>query len=110
LLLAQIGVYILFRRLAVPVKPKSWGISIDGKTKKPISNVVVRIFDKKFNKLLETQVTDRNGKYGFFVRRNVYYITAEKPGDQKFISPEIDLSTKDEAIVDQNIVLMPVEK
>jgi hypothetical protein len=110
LLLAQIGVYILFRRLAVPAKSKSWGISIDGKTKKPISNVVVRIFDKKFNKLLETQVTDRNGKYGFFVRRNVYYITAEKPGYQKFISPDIDLSTKDEAIVDQNIVLMPVER
>lgn len=110
LLLAQIGVYVLFRRLALPAKPKSWGISVDGKTKKPLSNVIVRIFDKKFNKLLETQVTDRNGKYGFFVRRNVYYITAEKIGYSKFVSPDIDLSNRDEAIVDQNIVLLPVER
>jgi hypothetical protein len=110
LLLAQIGVYILFRRLAMPAKPKSWGISVDGKTKKPLSNVVVRIFDKKFNKLLETQVTDRNGKYGFFVRRNVYYITAEKAGYSKYVSPDIDLSQKDDAVIDQNIVLMPVDR
>ncbi len=110
LLLAQIGVYILFRRLALPAKPKSWGVSVDGKTKKPLSNVIVRIFDKKFNKLLETQVTDRNGKYGFFVRRNVYYITAEKMGYKKFVSPDIDLSNKDEAVIDQNIVLLPVDR
>ncbi len=71
-----------------------------------MGKVIVRIFDKKFNKLLETQVTDSNGKYGFFVRRNVYYVTAEKEGFERYSSPDIDLSTKDEAaIVDQNIPL-----
>lgn len=105
LLFAQIGMYFLFRRLALPAKVKSWGIAMDGKTRKPLGGVVVRIFDKKFNKLLETQVTDRNGKYGFLVRRNIYYITAEKQGFQKFVSPDIDLSALDEAAVDQNIPL-----
>lgn len=105
LLLAQIGVYLLFRRIALPAKAKSWGITFDASTRHPIGGVIVRIFDKKFNKLLETQVTDRNGKYGFFVRRNVYYVTAEKPQYQKYTSPDIDLSAKDEALVDQNIPL-----
>lgn len=105
LLLAQIGVYLLFRRIAMPAAAKSWGITFDAKTRKPVGRVIVRIFDKKFNKLLETQVTDSNGKYGFFVRRNVYYMTAEKQGYKKFTSPDIDLSAKDEALVDQNIPL-----
>lgn len=109
LLLAQIGVYVLFRRLSMPAKARSWGSVFDAKTKQPIRSVVVRIFDKKFNKLLETQVTDRNGKYGFFVRRNIYYITADKAGYKKFTSPDIDLSQKDEAVIDQNVSMERVE-
>ena len=103
--LVQIGAYFVFRRLGAPTKPKDWGAIYDRQTKQPLSRVVVRIFDKQFNKLLETQVTDKSGKYGFLVRRNVYYITAELLGYEKYTSPDIDLSGKDEALVDQNIVL-----
>ncbi len=110
LLLAQIGVYVLFRRLALPTKAKNWGIAFDSATKKPVAGVIVRIFDKKFNKLLETQITDANGKYGFFVRRNIYFVTAEKAGYKKYISQDIDLSQKDEAIIDQSIQLLSVDK
>ena len=110
IVLAQVGLYLLFRKLAAPAKAKEWGIIFDDTGRKPLSKVIVRIFDKKFNKLLETQVTDNNGKYGFFVRRNVYYVTAEKEGYEKYSSPDIDLSTKDEAIVDQNIPLKKVAK
>jgi len=107
LLMAQIGVYLLFRRLALPSKAKSWGITFDAKTRKPLGGVIVRIFDKKFNKLLEMQITDQNGKYGFFVRRNVYYLVAQKQGYEKYTSQDIDLSGKDEAIIDQNLPLSP---
>ncbi len=105
LLLAQIGVYFLFRRLALPTKAKSWGIAFELQTRQPMAGVIIRIFDKKFNKLLETQVTDKNGKYGFLVRRNLYYVTAEKEGYKPFTSPDIDLLQKDEAFVDQNLPL-----
>jgi hypothetical protein len=94
----------------MPSKPKNWGMAIDGKTKKPLSRAVIRIFDKKYNKLLETQVTDKNGKYGFFVKRNVYYVTAEKAGYSKYVSQDIDLSHKDDAVIDQNIILLPVDR
>ena len=110
LLLGQIGVYLLFRRIATPSHAGKWGSVVDAKTKKPMQNVVVRIFDKKFNKLLETQVTDRNGTYGFFVGRNVYYVTAQKAGYVRYVSPDLDLSKKDSAVVDQNIRLVPEEK
>ena len=105
LLLAQVGVYMLFRKIGTPLKAKSWGSVLDVTTRKPVSSVIVRIFDKKFNKLLETQVTDRNGKYGFFVKRNVYYITAEKQGFEKYVSSDINLMSKDSAIIDQDIEL-----
>jgi len=107
LMLAQVGIYLLFRRLALPAKSKSWGLTFDAKTRKPLGGVIVRIFDKKFNKLLESQVTDQNGKYGFIVRRNTYYLVASKSGYIKYVSPDIDLSTKDEAVVDQNIPMKP---
>jgi len=103
--LGQVGLYLLFHRLSVPAPAKEWGIVFDQATRKAVDRVVIRIFDKKFNKLLETQVTDANGKYGFFVRRNVYYVTAEKEGFEKYVSPDIDLTDKDEALVDQNISL-----
>lgn len=105
LLLAQIGIFLLFRRLSVSVKAKNWGITFDAKTRKPVDGVIVRIFDKKFNKLLETQVTDRNGKYGFLVRRSVYYLTAEKSGFKKYTSPTLDLEKQDESLIDQPIAL-----
>ncbi len=107
LLLAQVGVYLLFRRVAVPTKAKNWGVAFDAKTRKPLSGAVVRVFDKKFNKLLESQVTDSNGKYGFFVRRNVYYVMADKAGYERFVSPDLDLSDKDQALIAQNIPMKP---
>ncbi|MCC7357456.1 carboxypeptidase regulatory-like domain-containing protein [Candidatus Uhrbacteria bacterium] len=105
LLCGQIAAYLLFRRIATPVRSNKWGSVIDAKTKKPIHNAVVRIFDKKFNKLLETQITDRNGSYGFFVGRNVYYVTAQKVGYKRYVSPDLDLRKKESAIVDHYIHL-----
>jgi hypothetical protein len=108
LCLFQIGTYALFRRLARPRHADRWGMVMDTATGKPLAQVVVRVFDAKFNKLLETQVTDRNGKYGFFVRRNVYYVTAERSGYQKYVSAEIDLQNQDGVLIDQNISLEAV--
>ncbi len=80
---ANVIMYLLFRRLSITRKPKNWGIVYDDKSKKPLSNVVARIFDTRFNKLLETQVTDVRGRYAFLVGQNTYYVTFEKPGYQK---------------------------
>jgi len=84
--------------LIVPPKPKSWGIIYDEKTKQPIGQGIVRIFETRFNKLLETQVTDAKGHYAFLVGKNEYELLAEKSGyEPKEIKP-IDLIKKDQIV------------
>ncbi len=110
MLIGQILVYLLFHRLAAAGKPKGWGIVYDAGTRRPIGQTVVRIFDKKFNKLLETQVTDRRGSYGFFAQKNVYFMTADKPGYSKYKSEDIDLAKQDSKTIDRHIKLDPERK
>ncbi|MFH1047015.1 MAG: fibronectin type III domain-containing protein [Patescibacteria group bacterium] len=88
---ANILMYLFFRRLAKGGKPKNWGIVYDDLTKKPLRNAVVRVFESRYNKLLETRVTDMRGRYAFLVGNNVYYVTYEKPGYQKKQIGPIDL-------------------
>jgi hypothetical protein len=98
--------YILFRRLGYEKPPKNWGVVYDNTNHKPIVQAVARIYDKKYNKLLETRVTDLRGRYAFLVNDNVYYLTAEKGGYQPYKSNDIDLIKEDrEKIVNLDIGL-----
>ncbi len=105
--LGQVVAFFVFRRLAIPPKPKNWGIVYDGRTRKPLARAIVRIFDKKYNKLLETQVTDRDGKYAFFAGKNIYYVTADVQGYERFVSKEIDLRKEALGVVREPLALMP---
>ncbi len=77
---AQVGFYLLVRRLAIPRKPKSWGIVYDQETGRPLGRVIARVFEPKYNKLLETAVTDGKGRYTFLLGPNEYYTVYEKAG------------------------------
>ncbi|MBT5808414.1 hypothetical protein HOI18_04045 [Candidatus Uhrbacteria bacterium] len=90
----QITVFALAKRLAKPRKPISWGIVYDKGTGRPLSRVVARIFEPKYNKLLETQVTDAKGRYAFLLGPNQYYAVFQKPGFQKEEITPIDYSQK----------------
>jgi cysteine-rich repeat protein len=112
LLVVNILVFLVFRRLAKGVKSRSWGIVYDAASNKPLRNALVRIFESKFNKLLETQVTDSKGRYSFLVGRNVYFVTYEKPGYQKQQKGPVDLVAKKEAegVVAIDVKLEPEKK
>ncbi|MBD3359959.1 MAG: hypothetical protein GF365_04610, partial [Candidatus Buchananbacteria bacterium] len=97
-LIAHIILFLIFRRLIVPPKPKSWGIVYDKETKEPLKQAVVRIFDLRFKKLLEVQVTDRKGRYAFLVGDNQYQLLSEKPGYTKETVAPVDLIKKDKII------------
>ena len=102
----QIVVFLLFVRLAIPSRPKSWGIVYDHRTRRPLTNAIVRIFDPKYNKLLETQVTDSRGRYAFLVGPSQYYTTYEKNGYTKVEVRPIDRTdTKDASYVSVDIGL-----
>jgi parallel beta-helix repeat protein len=82
---------LFFWRFAKPAKPKSWGTIYDQENKKPIAGAIVRIYDQKFGRLLDTAISDRNGKFGFLVGASSYYLTAEAKG---FLFPGTAKSTK----------------
>ncbi len=103
--LFQVAIYVVFRRLAVPPAPKRWGIVYDTDQKRPLSKAVVRIFDKKFNKLLETQITSKDGTYGFFAAKGLYYLTAEKPGYERYLSADLDLTQATDTYIDHRFSL-----
>ncbi len=76
----QVVVYALAQRLAKPMKPKRWGIVYDSTTNRPLSQVVARIFEPKYNKLLDMQVSDSKGQYAFLLGTGDYYAVFQKPG------------------------------
>jgi uncharacterized repeat protein (TIGR01451 family) len=97
-LIVHLILFVLFRRLIVPKKPKSWGIIYDSKTKKPIKQAVIKIFDLRFNKLLEAQVSDSKGRYAFLVGKNEYQMLTEKSGYQRKQVKPVDLVRNEEII------------
>ena len=104
----QLVMYALVRRLAAARKPKSWGIVYNEKTGRPLTNAIVRLFEPKYNKLIETAVTDWQGRYHFLLGPSTYYSVFERTGyDRKEIRP-IDFSAKREpAEFAQNVGLHP---
>lgn len=107
-LLFQLILLGLFRRLSERKRPESWGSVVDDTTKQPIAFAITRIFDVTYNKLLETQITDKRGRYAFLVGKGIFYITVEKPGYAPYKSVTLDLSRGEtEKIVKANIRLVP---
>ncbi len=92
----QLAVYLLVRRLAKPYKPMNWGIVYDKNTGRPLARVVARIFEPKYNKLLETQVTDSKGRYAFLLGPNEYFAVFQKDGYQTAEVRPIDYSAHEE--------------
>ncbi|OGF21394.1 hypothetical protein A2316_03675 [Candidatus Falkowbacteria bacterium RIFOXYB2_FULL_38_15] len=106
LLAGHFVLFFVMKRVARAKKPKNWGVVYDKNTKKPVGLTVARIFEKEYNKLLETQVTDANGRYSFLVGNNVYYATFSKPEFKPRKTDDIDLTAKEKgAAVRFNVAL-----
>ncbi len=86
--------YGMFYRMAYRYQPTSYGVVTDNKTRKPIKSAVVRVFDEQYHKLVQTAVTDHAGRYAALVGPSRYYVTYEKDGYEKKISPSLDYSSE----------------
>jgi hypothetical protein len=105
LLVLQVFLIYSFRQMTIPPKLKNWGVIMDSVAHKPLNRAVVRIFDSRYNKLLESQITDSHGRYGFLVTQNDYYITAEKVGFEKYQSEVISVQAEDGGLIARNVEL-----
>lgn len=97
--------FFLFRRLAMPARPKGWGIVYDKQDRKPIARVVARLFDSQFNKLVGTEITDAKGRYAFLAGESRYYIAYEHTGYQESKTGIIDLSGKKSSTITVDVAL-----
>ena len=105
LLVVQLFLLVAFKKLAKPQKIKNWGVVNDLELYQPLKDSVVRVFDKQYNKLLESQVTDKDGRYGFLVTPNTYYLTAQKLGYLKYQSEEIPITSEQGDLIVNQIPL-----
>ncbi len=94
-----------FKRLAKPPVAKGWGIIYDDQTKKPLSRVVARLFDSKFNKLVATEITGPDGKYYFMAGDNQYYVAYDRDGYESLKTEIIDLKGKEAETIAKDVNL-----
>ncbi len=105
LLGVHVAVFVLFRKLAVPPKIKNWGLVSDEHTKAPVSRVVARLFNSQFNKLVDMQVTDSDGKYHFIAGDAKYYVTYEHKDYHPQKTDIIDLEGKEAEVITADVSL-----
>ncbi len=80
LLFAVYLVVVLGRLISFKTPEPPFGTVLDADTKRPLDQAVVRVFETRFNKLLETQITSTKGRYAFIVNRGSYKIYVKKQG------------------------------
>lgn len=109
-LFMHLVLYAIFERYVRPKKVKTFAVVRDEKGN-AVANVIVRLFTKKYNKLVSSQITDRRGHYSFLVGPETYYMTAEKDGYEQFKSDDIVISDADgNGVVHQDITLKKTSK
>ncbi len=105
LLGVHLAMTFAFKRLAKPPITKGWGIVYDEETKKPLSKVVARLFDSKFNKLVATEITGADGKYYFMAGDNQYYVAYDREGYESLKTDVIDLKGKEAEAIAKDVNL-----
>lgn len=105
------GYMILVHDLSPP-----WGIVRDSKTLQPIKLAMVRLIDEKTQRIIDTEVTDPNGRFGFFVSPGRYFVNVVKDGfyfpSQKeggYKGEVIDIKNRDEGAIKFDIFMDALE-
>jgi len=74
------GLLLLGRLISFKPPEPPFGTVRDAESSRPLEQAVVRVFETRFNKLLETQITSAKGRYAFIVNRGSYKIYVKKKG------------------------------
>jgi len=95
LVLAHVVFYFLFYKFSRrKVADSSFGLVTEEMKGDALGRVVVRVFDSMYNKLVDTAVTDRKGRYAVLVGPSKYYATYEKESFEKKQSDALDFSSE----------------
>jgi hypothetical protein len=94
LVILQFLLYLIMYHFAYHKLSDSFGIISSEDNNNPLSNVAVRVFDADFNRLIETTVSDRKGRYAMLLGPSKYYVTYEKEKYKSKKSPLVDFSSQ----------------
>ena len=61
-------------------KRKGWGVVYNSLSKLPVDLAIVRLYDEATNRLIQTRVTDKEGRFAFFTKPGQYKIAVSKQG------------------------------
>lgn len=75
---------------------KPWGRIYNDHTKKPISGVSVKLLEPEFQKLKDTQYTDKDGRFGFLIASGAYYMIISKRGFKELKTDLITIKAGEE--------------
>ena len=90
-------------------KRKPWGTVYNNHTNAPVPGALVRLYDSQYQKLKETQVTDKQGRFGFLVTPGSYYIKVKRNGFLEAKTETINITNANQGIT-MNIDLSSGEK
>ncbi len=68
----------LLQLLGVRKRRLPWGVVYDAVTKEPIALAIVRVFDLGTSRMVETQVTDRTGRFGVMLGSGAFRLEVTK--------------------------------
>ncbi|HBU06840.1 MAG TPA: hypothetical protein DEB09_02045 [Candidatus Magasanikbacteria bacterium] len=105
LLILHVVLWFLFKRLAKPIRLKGWGIVYDADDKKPVTRAIARLFNLQLNKLVSTQITDKQGRYYFLAGSGKYFITVEHEGYETAHTQTIDLQGDGADVIEEKVSL-----
>jgi len=82
---SQVGayLYLVFTQPFLLLRKRrefSWGIAYNSQTKLPVDLAIVRLIEEGTKRLVQTRVTDRQGRLFFFAPAGSYRIEVTKPG------------------------------
>ena len=67
------GFHRFFQMLGLSRKRKTWGVVFNSETGQPIPFAMVKLLDKH-NHLIETAISDRQGRYGFILKHGTFHL------------------------------------
>jgi PAS domain-containing protein len=107
----SIGTMVLSRLESPP-----WGIIYNSHTREPIKLAMVRLIDEKTQRVIDTEVSDPDGRFGFFVSPGSYYLSVMKDGfhfppkeKQGYRGEVIQVSSHDEGALNFTVFMDPLK-
>ncbi|MDD4606889.1 MAG: hypothetical protein PHS07_00910 [Patescibacteria group bacterium] len=107
LLAFHVVLFFSFRFVTFGAKIKPWGNIYDIETGEKIGGAVMRLFSQEFGKLLYTQTTLRDGRYGFKIGKDKYILTCQKPG-YEMVEGQIEIDGED-GFVKEDVALKKIQ-